>query len=425
MRNTLQYLAAALPLATAFPALMEGKLEKRVVYPTVPPPKFTTTRDNCGSHGKCTVFDAEDQLVNVQPGSGHEWQAPGPNDLRGQCPGLNAAANHGFLPRSGVTNIQQTIDGLGAAYSMSPELALALAVISIAISGDPIAGTWSIGAGYGGTLGLLGKPSGIAGTHNRYEGDASIVRGDAYMHDGFVGFYEDHRFNRLYNAIGEDGLTHDKAAAQAYYTAQYSIENNPYYFSGPFSGLVAPDAHNFVVHLMSNHSAANKGGDLKGDVLKSFFSVTGEPGSFVHTPGHEQIPLNWYKRPTSQPMNTVDTNVDTVINNQMYPGIIRFGGNTGKTNSFVGVDTGDLTGGVFSGSTLFEGNNLSCFMLQATQAGLSDAAFPLLEPVGQILEFMSKNLGPQLQGLNCPQLNSFNNELFKAYPGASYKAQGQ
>lgn len=198
-----------------------------------------------------------------------------------------------------------------------------------------------------------------------------------------------------------------------------------YYFSAPFSGLVAPDAHNFVVHLMSNRSEANKGGYLDANTLKSFFSVTGDPGSFVHTPGNERIPDNWYKRPTSQPMNTVDTNVDTVINNQMYPGIIRFGGNTGQTNSFVGLDLGNVTGGVFNGASVLEGNNLSCLLLQATQAGLVDAAFPLLEPVGQILDFMSKNLGPQLQGLNCPQLSSLNNELFEAYPGYNYKAQGQ
>ena len=68
------------------------------------------------------------------------------------------------------------ITGLGAAYNMSPDLALALAIISIAISGDPIAGTWSIGGEFPKTLGLLGNPTGIMGTHNRYEGDASIVR---------------------------------------------------------------------------------------------------------------------------------------------------------------------------------------------------------------------------------------------------------
>lgn len=68
------------------------------------------------------------------------------------------------------------MDGLGAAYSMSPELSLALAAISVAIAGDPVAGTWSIGGGYDQSLGLLGRPQGIVGTHNRYEGDASIVR---------------------------------------------------------------------------------------------------------------------------------------------------------------------------------------------------------------------------------------------------------
>lgn len=110
-----KFLLAALPLATAFPAVLQAvqdtqrSLEKRVVYPTVPPPKFTTNRDNCGSHGKCTVFNAEDQFVNVQPGSGHAFKAPGPSDRRGQCPGLNAAANHGFLPRSGIATTAESM----------------------------------------------------------------------------------------------------------------------------------------------------------------------------------------------------------------------------------------------------------------------------------------------------------------------------
>ena len=121
----------------------------------------------------------------------------------------------------------------------------------------------------------------------------------------------------------------------------------------------------------------------------------------------------------------VDTNVDTVINNAMYPGIIRFGGNTGTTNSFVGVDTGDLTSGAFNGQSLLQGNNLACFFLQASQAGLADAAFPLLQPVGQITSFLQENLGPQASALGCPQLASFSNELFQKYPGAGYKAPGQ
>ncbi|KAH7351203.1 hypothetical protein BKA65DRAFT_525413 [Rhexocercosporidium sp. MPI-PUGE-AT-0058] len=415
----------ALPLVAAWPAVMEavqngenlkGFQKQQTVYPTVPPPKFITDRDNSGSHGKCTLFDAKDQFVDVRTGSGHEFKSPGTNDKRGQCPGPNAAATHGFLSHNGVATTQQTIEGLGVAYGMSPELALALAAISIAISGDPIAGTWSIGGSFPSALDLLGTQTGIVGTHNRYEGDASIVRGDAYMNGGNVGVLEMHRWERLYSlATSEGGLTHDKVESQVYYTTEYSIQSNPYYFSHPFSGLVAPDGHNFVVHLMSNRSAENMGGVLNGEVLKSFFAVTGTPGNFVHNRGMERIPDNWYKRPTSQPMNTIDTNVDTIINDRIYPGVIRFGGNTGMVNSFVGVDTGDLTGG----------NNISCFFLQATMAGLADAAIPIFKPVSQVLDFLSKNLGPQLKGLNCPQLSNFNNKLFSKYPGASYKAQGQ
>jgi hypothetical protein len=64
-----------------------------------------------------------------------------------------------------------------------------------------------------------------------------------------------------------------------------------YYFSAPFSGVIAPAAHNLVVGLMSNHSASNPGGELPTNVLSSFFSVTGEPGNFVHTRGNERVPF--------------------------------------------------------------------------------------------------------------------------------------
>ena len=42
-----------------------------------------------------TTFN-ENQLIDVT--GEHAWVAPGPNDLRGPCPGLNALANHGYFP---------------------------------------------------------------------------------------------------------------------------------------------------------------------------------------------------------------------------------------------------------------------------------------------------------------------------------------
>lgn len=52
----------------------------------------------------------------------------------------------------------------------------------------------------------------------------------------------------------------------------------------------------FIYRFMSNKSATYPEGYLNGEVLKSFFSVTGTPGNFTYTPGYERIPDNWYKR---------------------------------------------------------------------------------------------------------------------------------
>lgn len=46
------------------------------------------------------------------------------------------------------------------------------------------------------------------------------------------------KWNYLYSLVG-DNLSHDDAAEMAYWVAQDSELNNPYYFSGPFSGFVA------------------------------------------------------------------------------------------------------------------------------------------------------------------------------------------
>ncbi len=70
------------------------------------------------------------------------------------------------------------IDGLGAAYGFGAEFAAALSVVAIALTGDPTAGTWSIGGSYKPGLldGLLSNPSGISYSHNKYESDASPTR---------------------------------------------------------------------------------------------------------------------------------------------------------------------------------------------------------------------------------------------------------
>lgn len=265
---------------------------------------------------------------------------------------------------------------------------------------------------------------------NKYEGDASIVRGDAYLNNGNVGVFQWRSWNDLYTSTGSDGLTLDKVVAHSQGVTEFSIQNNPYYFSGPFSGLVAPAAHNFVVNFMSNHTAEQPGGVLTQEVLKSFFAVTGDgtgasgtnPGNFVHNVGQERIPLNWYRRNSADAYSLADVGLDLLAGASTNPGTLRIGGNTGTTNSFTGVDVGNLTGGVFNGATLLQGNNLACFAFQAAQAGGIDQLDSVLSTIQSSLKPLADALSGALSGLYCPQLDAknFKSQLFNAYPGASY-----
>lgn len=54
-----------------------------------------------------------------------------------------------------------------------------------------------------------------------------------------------------------------------------------------------PAAYNFVINFMSNHSKEEPSGYLDGYNFKTFFGVTGEPGSFKWNRGQERVPDNW------------------------------------------------------------------------------------------------------------------------------------
>lgn len=63
-----------------------------------------------------TTFN-ENQLVDVT--GTHKWVAPGPNDIRGPCPGLNALANHGYFPHSGVVPLTTAATATNQVYGKS------------------------------------------------------------------------------------------------------------------------------------------------------------------------------------------------------------------------------------------------------------------------------------------------------------------
>ena len=175
----------------------------------------------------------------------------------------------------------------------------------------------------------------------------------------------------------------------------------------------------------SKHSADNIQGYLNRDILKTFFSVSGPDDAHVWTPGHEQIPQNWYKRPSSNPYGAVAAVADVAILIAKNPSIVEIGGNTGTVNSFTGVDPGDLTGGVYDAVTLLEGNNFGCFAFQAVQQIIPDALQGLVGDLGALIELVGQYVDPVLSELECPALTTFNSTALEGFPGYKYKVAGE
>lgn len=63
-------------------------------------------------------FDASKQYISTS--GANQFVAPSSTDLRGPCPGLNALANHNYIPHNGIATIQQFIDGTTQGTFCSP-----------------------------------------------------------------------------------------------------------------------------------------------------------------------------------------------------------------------------------------------------------------------------------------------------------------
>lgn len=421
--------AAFIAGAQAFPALSaydENMFVKRAGKLPKPNP-VEIGEPNSGPTPNLT-FDPKKQLVDVSPGSGHEWAAPTSKQVRGPCPGLNAAANHGFLPRAGILTLPETVQGLQAAVGFNPDFSIPLFFFSVFNSGSIIDEKWSIGGPFDSTtLGILGKGLGISNSHNKYDGDSSPGRGDAFLHGGdshslnvpnFSAFYHDP------NAEGNYDL--DSLRRQVVRAHRFTKNHNPYGFFGP-TFFVAPIAHQFVVNMMSNHSAANPEGTLTPKVLKSFFAVKEKKnGDLIWMKGHDRIPENWYRRPDHNLYGIKESFADFAITVAQYPEIAEVGGNTGKPGTFTGVDFSDFTGGAFKASDFLSGDKAACFGMEALVFVVPGLSRKLVNTATGFFGKAVASLGKTGKALGCSSLPaSFNNKHFKKYPGYNYNQPRQ
>ncbi|KAL4967790.1 peroxidase family protein [Aspergillus stella-maris] len=362
-------------------------------------------------HDKRLPVDSMDSPIDIT--GKHAFHPPDfdSGDQRGPCPGLNALANHGYIPRSGVTTFTEAIAAANKVYGMGVDLALVLATLGTVWTGNPIAinAGFSIGGRDTGSnnilnngLGLLGKPRGLTGSHNLIESDGSNTRDDLYV-TGDASTMNMALFQEWYDSFDENGtFTLDMMADRAALRLEQAKATNPHFYYGPVTGFVSRSAgFIFPVRLFANHSVENPEGVLTKEVVRNFFGVYGtEHEGLTYRKGWERVPENWYKTPVD--WGLVGLNIDLIAMTLKHPELASIGGNTGTVNSFAGIDLSDLTGGALNLTTLLEGNNLVCFVFQVLKFASPNILSGIFQTIAAPLELITSALKTPLLDLDCP-----------------------
>ncbi|KAF8674116.1 Peroxidase, family 2 [Rhizoctonia solani] len=420
MRNLLAGISLALATSVlAFPTTGKDVRNEASGCPFAASSANSKRQSNAASS---VNFDPVKQKIDVT--GKHAFQPPGAGDKRGPCPGLNALSNHGYLPHNGVVTFTKAIEASNKVFGMGIDVATVLSTLGVVLDGNPLTFIWSIGGPTGELVlpPLLASPQGLSGSHNKYESDSSPTRWDAYMNNGDGNTLNLTYFKKLYDRLPEGdskaNFDYNVIVANRVERFKTSVSENPNFFYGPFSGIVASGtAHAFVTRLMSNHSVESPQGTLNHEVLKSFFAVSGNSANLTYQRGYERIPTNWYKRPTDY--SALDLTADLLSASLEHPEFLSIGGNTGKVNSFAGVNLNNITGGVYNSVNLLQGNNLLCFAFQAAQQAVPDVLKGgILGDLASILSLLTSKITPILSGLGCPQLTKYDKSAFKIYPGS-------
>jgi hypothetical protein len=99
----------------------------------------------CRSHPLKDFLPSSVTGLKRVPEAAYPYQDPKPSDQRGACPGLNTLANHGYIPRSGIVTVAQTIKASADVFNMGADLTAFLAGGSLIFAGDIPSMVYSIG----------------------------------------------------------------------------------------------------------------------------------------------------------------------------------------------------------------------------------------------------------------------------------------
>ncbi|WPH01539.1 Hypothetical protein R9X50_00438500 [Acrodontium crateriforme] len=346
-------------------------------------------------------FDAASQYVSTS--GQYAFVAPGPTDARGPCPGLNALANHGYLPHNGVATIEQFVTATSQGFGMGADLATVLAVYGAVVDGSLT--FWSIG----------GSPHvGISGSHGNYETDGSPLKGDLFQYGSNVNLQMS-QFEELY-AMQPNAATanYNLDVLRQFRHSRFdeSIQKNPDYVFGPFTGMaVSQAAHTFIYRFMANKSAEYPEGILNKETLKSFMSITGPENNLKWTFGHERFPDNFYRRNDADAYTVPYFETDILYLAEVEPRILGVGCNKGAVNTYSVIDPAILTNGAYDADQIAA--SPLCFALEFATLelpGLTGLTSTLLAPLVDVLNQATT-------ALNCKSIPAINNDALAVCPG--------
>ena len=208
----------------------------------------------------------------------HQFQAPGPTDVRGICPTLNTLANHGYISRDGITTFAQAANAVQTGYGFDFGLSVFLSALGLMAGGDLVSGIYSIGGADSRVPNTLGPALGLD-KHGGFEIDGSITRQDVYFGNNanfllqrwneYVTESEAQggEFNLATNAV-DNGFRYDN-----------SLGTNPGFFAGVIWFAVSHAERVFVYEGLANGTS----GLANYDNVAPFFL-------------NETFPDNWYRR---------------------------------------------------------------------------------------------------------------------------------
>ena len=184
-----------------------------------------------------------------------DWQAPGPDDIRGPCPGLNTLANYGYINRNGKDITADSVSkAMREAFGFGNSINY-FQVVGATVNGRE--GFHDFGFGI--------KKLSDLGTHNQLEHDASFSRDDYFFHhdpntrndtlvDQLVSFSRDGKtLTRDDLALARAARINDSLARNPEHDFQNKFQNALYREMSLLSLLLGePLKTNYVTYFFKN-----------------------------------------------------------------------------------------------------------------------------------------------------------------------------